>query len=79
MPLYKYECTEKGHSFTERETVADRKNNKTCPQCSGVAMYKPTFEASFQYSSGYSSFAADRTRWNLRENKRLKTKDKSYA
>ena len=79
MPIYTYECTEKGHEFTDMCSVTDRKKDKACTQCGGVGMYKPTFKASFQYSEKYNTFAADRHKWNLRENKRLNTKGKSYA
>ena len=71
MPIYKYECTEKGHEFTDRCSVSDRKKNRPCTECGGVGMYKPTFEASFQYGKDYSSFASDASRWRKRENHRL--------
>jgi len=71
MPYYKYECTEKGHEFNDLRAVSFREENNTCPECGAVAMYKPTFEASFQFGKGYNSFASNERRWRTRENHRL--------
>jgi len=47
------------------------KEDRKCPQCGAVSLYKPTFTSSFQYGKDYDSFAANTARWNKRENHRL--------
>lgn len=79
MPIYKYECTEKGHEFTDRCSISDRKKERPCTQCGSLSMYKPTFTSNVQYSEKDNSSTSLSHRWNLRENKRLNTKGKSYA
>jgi len=79
MPIYKYECTEKGHNFNEMCSVSLRESDKKCPQCGALSKYKTTFSTNFQYGKDYKSTSADNHRWNLRENKRLGTRGKSYA
>lgn len=78
MPIYLYECKQ-GHEFDEICSIASREEDKTCPTCNTNAAYKPSFKATFQYGKNYQSYSADTHRWNLRENKRLKTRGKSYA
>ena len=79
MPYYKYECTEKGHEFNDLRAISLREENNTCPECGAVSMYKPTFTATLLYSAKDKSSNSLNQRWNLRENKRLKTRGKSYA
>jgi len=78
MPIWVYKCKD-DHRTEEIRKYEDREEPAICKTCGEPSQFKQTFEVSFQYGQDYNSISADRHRWNLRENKRLKTRGKSYA
>ncbi len=78
MPYYDYKCKNE-HTSEHLAKYDERKEPQVCKDCGEVAEFNQTFCTNFQYGEKYESFGADRHRWNLRENKRMKTRGKGYA
>lgn len=78
MPYYEYHC-KNNHVNDHIVSYDNREEPQICPDCGEPSYFKQTFCANFQYGEKYSSMAADRHKWNLRENKRLGTVGKGYA
>ena len=78
MPLFDYICNN-NHTTSTVVKYVDREEPQVCSDCGEPSYFEQSFCTNVQYGKDYSSFGADRHRWNLRENKRLKTKGKSYA
>jgi hypothetical protein len=77
MPIYSYKC-DKEHITDTIISYKDREETQICSDCGEPSYFEQTFCTNFQYGKDYSSFGADRHKWNLRENHRNKTAGKSY-
>jgi|TARA_B100000959_G_C14719008_1_gene516097 putative FmdB family regulatory protein len=64
MPFYDYKCN-KGHIFESMCSIADRKEQKECPECG--AKSKHIFSVNKKYKP---SFGNNDTRFNQREKHR---------
>lgn len=78
MPIWEYHC-KNNHASDHIVSYAKREEPQVCPDCGEPSYFKQTFCATFQFGKDYNSMAADRHRWNMRENVRLGTNGKSYA
>jgi hypothetical protein len=78
MPIFSYKCNNE-HVTDNIISYDKREEPQTCSSCGEPSYFKQTFCTNFQYGKDYSSFGADRHKWNLRENKRLGTVGKGYA
>lgn len=78
MPIFSYKC-KNNHTEDTIVSYSKREEPQLCSKCGEPSYFQQTFCTNIQYGNDYSSMAADRHKWNLRENKRLKTVGKSYA
>lgn len=77
MPLFTYTCNN-NHATSSVVKYDDREEPQVCSDCGEPSYYEQSFCTNFQYGKDYSSFGADRHKWNLRENHRNKTVGKNY-
>jgi len=78
MPIYAYKC-KNNHAEDNIVSYSQREEPQVCSDCGEPSYYTLSLCTNFQYGEKYESFSANTHRWNMRENKRLKTNGKSYA
>ena len=70
MPYFEYHC-KNNHVEDQLVSYDKREEPQVCSDCGEPSYFKTTFCTNFQFGQEYSSFGADRHKWNLRENHRL--------